>query len=170
MSKHTLTLVRHCKAAHYSTGSDLERPLTEAGLAQAVELGRQMKDVLTALDVALVSPAVRAQQTWEGMARGAGLTEGNMPQVKTEEQIYSGSSTAILETVRMGATGYNAIVVGHEPTISSAVSLVVEIGGDNGIGSGMSTGSAAVVEADKDWHEWHSHVAKVVNFVRVPHS
>lgn len=139
-------------------------------MAQAVELGRQMKDVLAALDVALISPAVRAQQTWEGMARGAGLTDATMPEVKTEEQIYSGSSTAILETVRMGATGYNAIVVGHEPTISDAVSLVVEIGGDSSVNSGMSTGSAAVVEADKDWHEWHSHLAKVVDFVRVPHS
>lgn len=139
-------------------------------MAQAVELGRQMKDVLAALDVALISPAVRAQQTWEGMARGAGLTDATMPEVKTEGQIYSGSSTAILETVRMGATGYNAIVVGHEPTISDAVSLVVEIGGDSSVNSGMSTGSAAVVEADKDWHEWHSHLAKVVDFVRVPHS
>lgn len=170
MSKHTLTLVRHSKATTSFRGSDRERPLTEAGVAQAEELGRQMKDALTSLDVALVSPAVRAQQTWQGMARGAGLTEGSMPEVKTEEQIYSGSAMAIVEAVRMGATGYNAIVVGHEPTISEAVSLIVEVGGDAAVNSGMSTGSAAVVEADKDWHEWHSHVAKLVNFVRVPHN
>lgn len=170
MSKHTLTLVRHCQASSYSRGSDRERPLSEAGITQAEKLGHQMRDLIVSLDVALVSPALRAQQTWEAMARGAGLTEANMPVVETEEQIYSGASMQILEAVRMGATGYNVMVVGHEPTISGAVSLLVEEGGDSNVGLGMSTGSAAVVEADKNWHEWHSHVAELVDFVHVSHS
>ncbi len=168
MSKHTLVLVRHCKASMSSAGSDMQRPLSTAGQAQAEELGRQMKDMVRSLSVVLVSPALRARQTWDGIARGAGLTEGSMPLVKVEDKIYEGGAMQIMEVARLGSTGYTSMVIGHEPTISSAVSLIVKDGEDAKVAHGMSTGSAAVVVADKNWHEWHSHVGTMVDLVHVP--
>ncbi len=168
MSKHTLVLVRHCKASMSSSGSDIDRPLSGDGVEQAEELGRQLKDIVRSLSVVLVSPALRARQTWDGIARGAGLTEGAMPLVKVEDKIYEGGAMAIVEVARLGSTGYTSMVVGHEPTISSAVSLVVKDGEDAKVAFGMSTGTAAVVVADKNWHEWHSHVGTLVDLVHVP--
>lgn len=167
MSTHQLIIVRHCKASHNSPGTDEKRPLTEAGKAQAAELGRQLKERIQALDTVFVSPALRAQQTWEGMASGAGVSDASKPRVKTVEVIYDGSPMQILEAVRLGSTGYASMVVGHEPTVSSLVTLVAKDGEAEQVGWGMSTGSAAIVEASKDWHEWHQHVASLVDVVRV---
>ncbi|WP_099333138.1 SixA phosphatase family protein [Actinomyces minihominis] len=170
MSTHKVTIARHAKAAAYSPGTDAQRPLTDEGRAQAQELGRRLADSLRSVDTVFVSPAVRAQQTWENMAQGAGLTPEMMPRVQTDEVIYSGSPMQIMEAVRFGSTGTSSLVVGHEPTVSATAVLLVKEGQATEVENGMPTGSAVVVEWDRNWKEWHSHCAAVADFIHVRHN
>lgn len=169
MSMHKVILVRHAKAAATSPGTDEKRPLSAAGREQARALGAKLRSEIHQLDEVFVSPALRAQQTWEEMAQGAGLPEGVPPHVHTEDIIYDGSSPQILDLVRGKSKGYASMVVGHEPTISSTAVLAVVEGEAGEVEWGMSTGSAAIVEYDGDWGKWKDHVATLATFVHVSH-
>ncbi|SPL69540.1 SixA phosphatase family protein [Acinetobacter stercoris] len=59
-----LTLVRHGEAAPPVNGNDIKRPLTERGHNQAEQTAIFLKS-LTAPDVFVVSPLLRAQETLE---------------------------------------------------------------------------------------------------------
>lgn len=170
MTAHTLILVRHAQSSHSTSGSDEERPLTEAGKQQAHDLGKQLKDHIAALNTVFLSPAVRAQQTWEEMANGAGLTEATMPKVVTRDVIYSGDPMQMLQAVRMGSSKMSSMLIGHEPTISGLAQLVVKEGGAGEVQTGMPTGSAVFVTYSRDWKEWHSHVGTIQDFVHVASS
>ena len=169
MSTHRVVIVRHAKAVSYSPGTDAKRPLADSGRAQAQELGRKLSAVIKSADTVFVSPALRAQETWQNMAKGAGLTEETMPEVITDEVIYSGSSMQMMEALRMGSNGTTSILVGHEPTVSSLAVLLTKEGQASEVEMGMPTGSAAIVEWDRDWKEWHSHCAILADFVHVRH-
>ena len=70
-----LILVRHAKA-EYGAIQDAERSLTKTGQRQALQLGLELAQRLDRLDLMIISPAKRAQQTAEpliGRARLAGL-------------------------------------------------------------------------------------------------
>ena len=169
MSTHRVVIVRHAKAVSYSPGTDDKRPLADSGRTQAQELGRRLAKVIQAADNVFVSPALRAQETWQNLAKGAGLTEETMPTVQTDEVIYSGSPMEMMEAVRMGSNGTTSILVGHEPTVSSLAVLLTKEGQASEVEMGMPTGSAAVVEWERDWKEWHSHCAILADFVHVRH-
>ena len=90
MSTHTVIMTRHAKAKSTAPGTDDMRPLSDAGLEQAKELGEKLADKIREVDTVFVSPALRAEQTWGAMAEGAGLAEGDMPRVRKPDVLYSG--------------------------------------------------------------------------------
>lgn len=59
-------IMRHGEA-HTFAGSDEDRPLTERGELQSVDIARWLAQALPdgKLDLVLVSPYLRAQQTWQ---------------------------------------------------------------------------------------------------------
>ena len=165
MSQHTIVFVRHAKAEAGEAGSDDTRALTGPGRDQAKTLGRDLREYIEAVDTVFVSPAMRASQTWEAMAEGAGI-DPKAPHVRTDEVLYTGNAQQIWEAVRLESDGYTSIVVGHEPTLSAAVELVVKEGEADAISAGMPTASAAVVTWGRNWKEWHSHVADFKELVK----
>lgn len=169
MTIHSVILIRHAKAVSTAPGTDAKRPLSPAGREQARALGAKLQGQLREVDTVFVSPAVRAQQTWDEIVRGAKLLDSEMPEVRTEERIYSGSPMEIMEMVRLESGGKAAVVVGHEPTISGTAYQMVKYGEAPALASGMPTGSAVTVEASRDWKEWHSHVGTVADYQHVGH-
>ncbi len=167
MSEHTLVIVRHAKAQQGVAGPDADRELTDPGLVQAEELGKQLSAVLANVDTVFVSQAARAKQTWEAMAKGAGVSKD--VRVRTEPVIYSGDPMAIWEAVRLGSTGMTSVLIGHEPTISEVVALLLKQDAKNPVASGMPTGSAVTVTWSRNWKEWHSHCATLGDYVHVSH-
>lgn len=168
MTAHNIILVRHAKAESTAAGTDDKRPLSDPGLVQAEKLGKELAEQIRKVDTVFVSPAVRAQQTWGAMAKGAGLDEDDLPRVRVDEVLYKGTPMQILQAVRLESTGYSSLVIGHEPTISATAVLFVKEGEADQIDRGMPTGSAVTVEWSRNWKEWHSHVAKITDFVHVP--
>ncbi len=166
MSQHTVIIVRHAKAQNYSPGTDDKRELSDAGKVQARQLGAALKGYLGSLDDAFISTAVRAQQTWLELASGANLDTGAV-RVHVESVIYSGSPTQIWDSAKFQSSGRTSIIVGHEPTISEVANLLLKQSVDTPGPYGMSTGSAVIVEWDRNWNEWHAHCADLAGFERV---
>ena len=61
----TLILLRHAKSDWSGSAPDFDRPLAERGRAQAPLAGRWLANHVDRIDLAIVSPAERARETWE---------------------------------------------------------------------------------------------------------
>lgn len=105
-----LTLLRHAKSAYPLGVADHERPLNPRGERDAPVAGRVLA-AAPAISLALVSDAVRAQQTWQ-------LAAAALPGVpmRTEPRLYHALAMDILDVVsdvpeEMG----HVVLVGHNP-------------------------------------------------------
>ena len=74
----TIIVMRHAKAEQGGP-SDFERQLTDRGMADAAAAGTWLAERGVVPDHALVSAAVRTQQTWEALADGGRLGPGGRP-------------------------------------------------------------------------------------------
>ncbi|MEZ5094950.1 MAG: histidine phosphatase family protein [Nocardioides sp.] len=148
-----LVLVRHAEAAQ-SAGSDIERALTERGVADAAAAGYWLGAQGVTATAALVSAATRAQLTFEALSRAAGWTVPAEP----DRAVYSGEPETVLDLIRLAdpATATLA-VVGHNPTVESLAQLLDDGEGDQdavlGMLGGFVAGSVAVFEVAEEWAE-----------------
>lgn len=133
----TLILVRHAQARH-GGGRDELRPLTRAGQEQAQQLARRVKDLM-ADGVIVHSPAVRALQTAQEVARESG---GQLLQLN---ELYYADEYDLLRSIP-AFTG-PVMVVGHAPTIPYAAALIaLGEGSDLIVVRGCPTATAYVFE------------------------
>ncbi len=105
----TLILLRHAKSAYPEGVSDHDRPLSARGRRDAPVVGLLLAGHVPDIDLALVSTAVRAQQTWD-LAR---------PAVRVTEQLdvpelYLASPDTMLRRIR-AVTVPRLILVSHNP-------------------------------------------------------
>lgn len=108
----TLILLRHGEAAPVGLGGDMERPLTAKGEQDAHAAGLALARLGLKPEVALVSPARRAQQTWAAAA----LTLEGCP-ARSERGLLHVGAQAVLAVA--GAAGADAVlVVGHNPGLA----------------------------------------------------
>ncbi|WP_052038989.1 SixA phosphatase family protein [Actinomyces sp. S4-C9] len=133
----TLILVRHAQARHAGVRDEL-RPLTRAGQEQARQLARRVKDLI-ANGVILHSPAVRALQTAQEVARESGA------QLLQLNELYYADEYDLLRSIP-ALTG-PVMVVGHAPTIPYAAALIaLGEGSDLIVARGCPTATAYVFE------------------------
>ena len=142
----TLILLRHGKAeAAAASGRDFDRALTQSGAAAARAAGAAVAQAGASPDVALVSTAKRAEQTWEAASQSLPGAE-----LRPTRALYNASATVIYDAAEQaGAT--SVIVVGHNPGLAETVA---GLGGEVALGDGFAPASAAVFErnsADAPW-------------------
>jgi len=110
----TLILIRHAKSAWDDPLlADHDRPLNDRGRQAAARIGAWMAVQGLAPDAALVSSAVRAQQTWAGVA-------GRLPAppvAATVPGLYH-AGPDVMMAVLQAARGDCVAVVGHNPGIA----------------------------------------------------
>jgi phosphohistidine phosphatase len=107
-----LMLLRHAKSAWPDGVNDLERPLAKRGQKACALMGRYMADEGLVADLAIVSTARRARESWELIrpAFGQEIAEHDEP------RIYEASAGAIFDVIRqIGPDVYALLVVGHNP-------------------------------------------------------
>ena len=114
---------------------------------------------------ALVSSAVRARQTWEGAARGLGLTF----QPRLDDTLYSADEDTALEMIQTTDDGVESlIVVGHNPTMAALAHLVDDGDGDHDAGKSMEedfpTSAFAVFTVSGAWSELAAGTARLTEF------
>ena len=107
-----LILLRHGKAESVAeSGGDFERGLTERGRRDAALIGRVLADAGITPDLALVSAARRARETWEEASPA-------FPHARCESSrlLYLASSEQLAHMAATATEPVNClIIVGHNP-------------------------------------------------------
>ncbi|HEY5072684.1 MAG TPA: histidine phosphatase family protein [Caulobacteraceae bacterium] len=119
-----LILFRHAKAeAGPSGGEDFERTLTGRGRRDALAMGRVLAEEGFAPDLALVSSALRATQTWDGTSMAF-----KEVRIEVRDVLYNASPHSILQEIRRVADGAQTLMtIGHNPGLQElAVRLLQE--------------------------------------------
>jgi phosphohistidine phosphatase len=116
-------LARHAHAE--SSGStDAERPLSASGRQEARRLGALLQTADERPGQFVSSSAVRARQTAEEVAAGAGW-DGPVP-MRSVHALYEAEPADVLEAIRGVDPSLDAVMlVGHEPSWSATVSRLI---------------------------------------------
>ena len=160
MTAKTLIVLRHAKSSWSTPEADPRRPLSERGLADAVVAGEILADY--AIDVALISTATRAQQTWErAQLGGAGATD-----VRSSEAIYhAGGSELLAQLHELDESLHTALVLGHQPTLSELiVSLALPSALVEKVATKFPTAGLAVLSFDGPWDQLAEGTASLDRF------
>lgn len=138
----TLIVVRHGKSDWAGDEPDRERPLAKRGLRQVPASAGWIAAHHPGVDLAVVSPARRAQQTWELVADA--LPE--VPEVRTEDRVYAAWGRDLAALVRaLPEAASTVALVGHNPGLEE---LIAELTGE---GIELPTSAVAVITFAGDW-------------------
>ena len=118
----TLFLLRHAKSSWKDQSlTDFERPLNRRGKQAAERIGRYLKHELIVPEIVLSSPAVRARETIERVAKAAKWT----PEILFDQRIYEAGGLRLLEVVsQIENERKTALLVGHNPGIEELLMLL----------------------------------------------
>ncbi|HEX8232834.1 MAG TPA: histidine phosphatase family protein [Caulobacteraceae bacterium] len=138
-----LILMRHAEAERSSGLGDFARELTEAGRLDAALVGRALARAGWAPDLAVVSSAKRAMQTWEAAAPA-------FPDAPVEyaRDIYETSAAGLAQLAHEaeGRAG-TLLLIGHNPSLYLYASQLA--GGSRGaaeLRDGLPPSAAALFE------------------------
>ena len=138
-----LILVRHAKSDWGDPSLiDHDRPLNKRGRRQAPLLGMMMKEHLEGTTRAIVSTAVRAQETWNALALSEEVTD-----VHDESDMYmtaASTMTEIAHLTRIEGVVDTLILVGHNPTTEHAIKLLTN---ESHV---IRTSMAAIIEVSEE--------------------
>ncbi|QKK27306.1 SixA phosphatase family protein [Rhizobium hidalgonense] len=150
LPKHRLIFLRHAKSVWPDGVADRERPLADRGRKAAPVIGAYMVREKLIPDLALVSPARRAQETWKLVRR---TLSKKVSEVEAAD-IYEVSAERILDVIRAVEPGIRTLlIVGHNPGIENAASLIVADGNVDAMGrmrEKFPTAGLAVIDLDLD--------------------
>lgn len=135
-------LLRHGDAAENPSLHDSERPLSELGLQQASIVGQFLHLFNAQIDRVLTSPLMRAQQ----MAAGIQGEIGAVPISSTEHLSSSSDPKHVIAELNRAAAEC-ILLVGHEPHLSSTISLLIS--GGTRCKLQMRKASLACIEAQR---------------------
>ena len=123
----TLYLLRHAKSSWDDPSlDDFDRPLSKRGRKAAPLIGRYMAEHGWQPDLALISPAVRARNTWELVS-----AELRAPvETRFEPTIYMAEPDALLALLRETDTLRSVILVGHNPGLEQLAAILAGPGSD----------------------------------------
>jgi phosphohistidine phosphatase len=107
-----LMLLRHAKTERPEPGErDRDRKLMKRGRADAPVIGAYMAHHGLGPDLALVSPATRAQETWALVAACFAKT----PAMMTENRIYNATTEKLIAVIGETRKAHTLLLVGHNP-------------------------------------------------------
>lgn len=118
-----LTLVRHARADFKTARlADFERPLDRRGIAEIANMSERLLSQELIPDVIWTSPALRAVQTAESIARTLGIS---MRRLHREDRLYLAPSDEILAVVHaVGPQAAHAMIVAHNPGLTEFARLL----------------------------------------------
>jgi phosphohistidine phosphatase len=142
MTRHTLLVLRHAKS-DWSTGEDDRlRPLADRGRRQAPVVARWLADRGSAIDLAVVSPAVRARATWDLVAAELAV----VPRVTVDDRVYgAGLEELVAVVAALPDEASTVLLVGHNPGLED---LVEDLTGNP---VPMPTSAIAVLDVPSAW-------------------
>lgn len=146
-----LLLLRHGKAESPLGVADIDRPLTGRGRRHCRDVGAECRARGLVPELVVVSPALRARQTWEAVAAAMNAA----PEVDVDRRVYANTVDDLMEVVHeLPDERTTVLIVGHNPSIGALVDV---LDGDphrparSALADGYPTGTMAIVEIDGPW-------------------
>ena len=150
-----LMLLRHAKTeTEAPSGQDRDRRLDDRGRSDAAEIGGWIGRHPPFPDMVLISPAVRAQQTWD-IAWEAMKDRVKAPAIEFQPELYGAEPPQLLGAVRLaaGSDPKRLMLVGHNPGLQE-LALMLTGGGDKAarkaLADNLPTSGLAVLDFDLD--------------------
>ena len=166
-----LMLLRHSKAENDApSGRDQDRRLDKRGRTDAAEIGGWIGRHPPFPDSVLVSPAIRAHQTWE-IAWEAMKDSVPEPRVELLPELYGADPSQLLQAVRDASTAdpQRLMLVGHNPgmhELALALAGSGDAAGRKALADNLPTSGLAVFEfAVDDWADVAFRLGRLVQFV-----
>jgi len=153
-----LVLVRHAKAE--SAERDVARPLAGDGRRDARAVGEWLAQYAVP-DLALVSPALRARETWDCAADALASPVA----VTVDDRIYANTVTDLVATVQQCAEVVTTLaLVGHNPSVQ-ALAASARRESDVAMAALVSfpTATVVVLAVDGSWSEFDPARARVLD-------
>lgn len=126
-----LMLLRHAKSeSDAPSGRDQDRRLDERGRRDAAEIGAWIAKHPPFPTCVLVSPAVRAKETWD-LAWEAMKDRVDAPQVELVPELYGADPADLMEAIRTATIPGNPkrlMLVGHNPGMHELALMLVGSG------------------------------------------
>lgn len=159
-----LLVVRHAKSAWPAGVPDRLRPLGPRGLRDAPRMGQRIRELVGTVDVVVVSPSQRTQETWALINDELGHTGS----VVTDPRVYDAWGAHMLDLVReLPADAGTVMILGHEPGVSE---LVLSLAGSarddlrDRVATKFPTCALALLRADRPWGEFVPGCAALETF------
>ncbi len=161
-----LMLLRHAKTERPEPGEpDRERKLAKRGRTDVPVLGAYMARHGLVPELALVSPATRAKETWTLLAPCFART----PKAAYEERIYNAAPETLMGLIAEIKAARSLLVVGHNPGIHDlAVRLIAagEAAARERVTEKLPTSGLVVIDlAFDDWSRLHARAGRLERFV-----
>lgn len=138
-----LILLRHAHAESAASGQDdLERPLSETGLAEARAAGDWLREHGLQPDRVLSSSALRTRQTLTA------LGDIGAAEVHEDASIYAASPGILVALADANRDAERLLLVGHNPGLEQLAALMHS--GQTGDYRGMPPGGVAVLTMPVD--------------------
>jgi phosphohistidine phosphatase len=146
----TLVLIRHAKAVPEAP-SDIQRRLAARGKRDAAAAGEWLAELRVAPDLVVVSPATRAQETWDAIS-GAVTAKVR----RTDDRIYGNTVRELREVIAETPDDVQTLVlVGHNPSMHGLAITLSDGSGEPdaeiAIRADYPTCGIAVFDADGEW-------------------
>ena len=166
-----LMLLRHAKTENDApSGRDQDRRLDDRGRIDAAEIGGWIARHPPFPDSVLVSPAIRAHQTWE-IAWQAMKAAVPQPRVELVPELYGADPSQLLQIIHAASATdpRRLMLVAHNPGMHE-LALVLAGGGDaagrKALADNLPTSGLAVFDfAIEDWNEVAFRRGELVLFV-----
>lgn len=161
-----LMLLRHAKTERGVPGQrDRDRRLTARGHDDAPLIGAYMARHGLVPDLAVVSPARRAQETWSLIAASI---EG-APRVVNDERVYNASTDSLIALIAETNAARSLLIVGHNPGLHDvAVRLMAsgDVTARERVTEKLSTSGLVVIELPfDDWSRVRRHGGRLEHFI-----
>ncbi|MDG3041685.1 SixA phosphatase family protein [Roseicyclus marinus] len=158
----TLILTRHAKSDWDDPElRDHDRPLNPRGQGDAPKVGAWLRDKGHVPGQAMVSSALRAQETWDGIAPELGQAVA----MSTEPKLYHAEAETILSHLRR-AEAPVVMIIGHNPGIGEFAHRIVDEPAAHPRFIDYPTCATLVAEfPGEDWSEVDWWAGRVVDFI-----
>ena len=141
-NERTLILLRHAKSDWSGPADDIDRPLADRGRAQAPLAGHWLAQHAQRIDLAIVSPAKRARETWELVS--AQLAPE--PPARFDDRVYAAPADRLLEVLLDAPDDVRTLLlIGHNPGMEDLASSLA------GEGVVMRTAGIAEFRVEGSW-------------------
>jgi phosphohistidine phosphatase len=166
-----LMLLRHAKTEHDApTGRDQDRRLDERGHKDAAQLGGWIGRHPPFPDHVLVSPAVRAKQTWQ-LAWDMMKDHVPPPLVEFQKELYAADPMQLLRSIRAASAAdlKQLMLVGHNPGLHELALALIGSGDAaprRALADNLPTSGLALFEfAIDDWNDVAFRHGRLTAFV-----